>query len=126
VTSLPYVNGVPLGGAVSSPCSPFAQFFGPQLQGVGTVTNLTAAAIFGFNGGKGQSISLPWGDDFPTPDLDIGPSTTLPDLVNTLKADGLELAMPEPTTWTILIVGFVVLGLKVRPLRRKQGHAAAA
>jgi hypothetical protein len=125
VTSLPYVNGVPLGGAVDSLCSPFAQFFGPKLQAVGPITNLTAAAIFGFNGGKGQSIGLPWGDDFPTPDLDIGPTTTLPDLVNTLKTDGLQLEVPEPSTWAILIVGFGVIGFMMRPRRRPAARAAA-
>jgi hypothetical protein len=125
VTSLPYVNGVPMGGAVTSLCSPFAQFFALPQQPVGLVTTLTAAAIFSFNGGKGQKIGLPWGDDFPFPGLDIGPDTTLQGFVNTLKSDGLEFAtVPEPAGWTMLIIGFAVMGFMMRPARRAQRRAA--
>jgi hypothetical protein len=122
VTSLPYVNNIAMGGAVSSPCSPFAQGFGPKAQAVGAITNLTAAAIFGFNGGAAepQVITLPWGDDIPNPDftnLDVGPTTTLSEFEDALKSDGLVAEVPEPMAWALLLAG---LGLAGFMLRRRQ------
>ena len=132
VTSLPYVNGVSLGGPVSSGCSPFAQTFGPQIRVVGGVTNLTASAIFGFNGGLGpQVITLPWGDDFPDPDLTnlvVGPTTTLDNFESALKSDGFSLAAaaPEPAAWALMLLGVGLVGGGLRMARRKEAAIAAA
>jgi hypothetical protein len=129
VTSLPYVNGVGLGAPVSSFCSPFAQTFGPQAQLVGGVTNLTAAAIFGFNGPGAQAIGLPWGDDFPDPDfnnLTIGPTTTLSDFESALQTDGLSFTVPEPATWTMMLLGVGIVGAGLRIARRSRTGAVAA
>ena len=130
VTSLPYVNGSSLGGPVASQCSPFAQSFGPQVRTVGGVTNLTAAAIFGFNGGaEPQAITLPWGDDFPDPALSnliVDSSTTLASFESALQTDGFQMVSgaPEPATWTLMLLGVALVGGALRAARRKSALAA--
>jgi hypothetical protein len=127
VTSLPYVNGSPLGGPVGSFCSPFAQLFGPKVQGVGSVTNLTAAAIFGFNGADAQVITLPWGDDFPDPaftnlnGLNNGQTMTLSAFESALQTDGIFL--PEPATWAMMLLGAGMIGGGLRMARRRNALA---
>jgi hypothetical protein len=131
VTSLPYVNGVKLGAPVSSPCSPFAQGFGPKQQLVGPYTTLTAAAIFGFNGGGAQLITLPWGDDFPDPDLsnlNVDSTTTLSSYESALQSDGLSMGgpVPEPAIWAIMLVGIFGMGAAMRGRRGKELAAITA
>ncbi len=126
VTSLPVVNGVGIGGPAGAACSPFAQFFGPQSQKVGGITNMTATAIFGFNGPGPQVIGLPWGTDFPSPALTINDTTTLSSLLGDLKDDGLTLSVPEPSTWAMMLLGAGLMGAGLRIRRRKSATMAAA
>jgi hypothetical protein len=84
---------------------------GPFLFGIGNVTNLTAVAQFYFDpaGGVGQSIDLPWGEQFPDPDFPII------DPGNLSTVQGLENATPEPATFGLL--GSAICGIGV--LRRR-------
>jgi hypothetical protein len=80
---------------------------GPFPFAVGGVTNLTALAQFYFDpaGGIGQSIDLPWGEQFPDPDFPIITPLDLPSL-------DITDAAPEPATFAmmggaLLLVGFI-------------------
>ncbi len=119
----PFVNGVAIGGGRgTTACTPFAQAYGPRLQAVGRLTNLTATDVMQFNGIAGGSarITLPWGDDIPDSaftqlNSDINgdsPSTVIADL----QSLGLTQQVPEPETLVLLGGGLLGLGT----LRRRR------
>jgi hypothetical protein len=85
------------GGAPGGVLTGFDFGSGPFVFGIGGITNLTAVAQFFFDpaGGVGQSIDLPWGEDFP----DIG--LPLPDPGN-IGTFGLTDPAPEPATFAMI------------------------
>lgn len=99
------------GGAPGGVLTGFNFAGGPFPFGIGNVTNLTAVAQFYFDpaGGVGQSIDLPWGEDFPDVNL------ALPDPTN-IATFGLTEAVPEPGT---LATACGALGLLAFRRRRK-------
>ena len=106
------VAGAGPGGATG-----FAFANGPIPVAIGGVTNLTALAQFYFSaaGGAGQSIDLPWGEDFP--DLtDYG--TLLPTPSNLSTFSGVTDQAPEPSTFTMIGGAFGLAALAF--FRRKR------
>lgn len=85
------------GGAPGGVLTGFNFAAGPFVFGVGGITNLTAVAQFYFDpaGGVGQSIDLPWGEQFPDVNL------PLPDPGN-IDSFGLLDAAPEPATYAMI------------------------
>ena len=99
------------GGAPGGVLTGFNFAAGPFPIAVGGATNLTALAQYYFDpaGGIGQSIDLPWGEQFP----DIG--LPLPDPGN-LNTFSLTDAAPEPATFAMF---GGALGLLAYRRRRK-------
>ena len=98
---------VAAGGPGGNPGFTFAN--GPNAFAVGGVTNLTALAQFYFDGagGVGQSIDLPWGEDFPAVDLGI----PTPDTIGTF---GVTDQSPEPSTLSMIGGALCLAGLRLR------------
>jgi hypothetical protein len=91
----------------------FAFNGGPINQPIGLITNLTALAQFYFDpaGGLGQSIDLPWGEDFPDPNhLSITP--------NDLPSLAVTDAAPEPGTFVLLGGALCAVGIAARKRRK--------
>jgi len=118
-TGFVFVNGIPLtaGGGNTTACPAFAQAFGPDAIAEGTVTNLTAVASFDFeDGANGQLITLPWGDDWPDPDLSslnslIQTDASVESIESALNGLGLTQQVPEPMTFLLFGAGLVGLGM---------------
>lgn len=86
---------------------------GPFAFGIGPITNLTALAQFYFDpaGGVGQSIDLPWGEDFPDSNHLLITPLDLPGL-------GLTDAAPEPGTFVMLGGALCAVGIAARKRRK--------
>jgi hypothetical protein len=127
-TGFPFVNNVAIApnGGNTTACPAFLQTFGPQVFGLGAVTNLTAVASFNLGLGGGQLITLPWGDDFPDPfapdlnhlfGLDLtappapGSDPTPSTIISALNAMGLVQQIPEPATLALFGAGLVSLAM---------------
>jgi len=97
------------GGAPGGVLTGFNFAAGPFAFGIGNLTNLTAVAQFYFDpaGGAGQSIDLPWGENFPDTNL------ALPDPSN-IDTFGLTNAVPEPGTLVIMWGALGLLALRRR------------
>jgi hypothetical protein len=82
---------------------------GPFVFGIGGVTNLTAVAQFYFDpaGGVGQSIDLPWGEDFP----DTNQGLPDPGNINTFSVTD---AAPEPATFAMIGGALCLLAFRRR------------
>jgi len=129
-TGFPFVNGFALGPAAGgTACPALLQTFGPAVEPMGAVTNLTAVADFMMGAGAGQLITLPWGADLPDPiELDLNqllgldpnnlpsPDPTPQDIIDKLNSLGLTEQVPEPGTISLLGAG--VLALMIRRRRR--------
>ena len=91
----------------------FAFNAGPFAFGVGPITNLTALAQFYFDpaGGVGQSIDLPWGEQFPDPNHPIITPLDLPNL-------DVTDAAPEPGTFAMLGGALCAIGIAARKRRK--------
>jgi hypothetical protein len=89
----------------------FTQAAGPFAFGIGGVTNLTALAQFYFDGagGLGQSINLPWGEDFP----DIGLDGVIPNPDN-IGTFGLTDQAPEPATFSMIGGALCLIAFRFR------------
>jgi hypothetical protein len=98
-----------LGGAPGGVLTGFNFASGPIAFGIGGITNLTAVAQFYFDpaGGIGQSIDLPWGEQFPDIQLD------LPDPGN-INTFGVTDAAPEPTTFAMIGGALCLVALRRR------------
>jgi hypothetical protein len=114
---------------ISANCSVFNPFvsFGTPVNGTaGLFTSLTAAVQFVFTAGSlgGSTITLPWGVDFPDPNVlgdtnsgggFIDPSDTA-DITNL----GLQAApAPAPEPGTFALFGLALSGLGVMARRRR-------
>lgn len=99
-----------------SVANPFALSGTPVSGTISGVTTLTGAAQFEFTAGSGpgSSITLPWGDDFPDPNIP-GDAQGFID-PNNIPA-GLTNAVPEPGT-LFLTGGFLCLAGLLRRLKR--------
>jgi hypothetical protein len=107
--------------------NPFVTIGTPVAGNVGLFTTLTAAAQFVFTAGSaaGSSITLPWGDDFPDPNITgdpnsdgfIDPSDSA-DITNL----GLTAAAAAPEPGTMALCGLAFLGLSC--LRRRYSIAS--
>ena len=110
-------NGTrPIGGGTAACFGPFAQTFGPRTYPEGGVTNMNADAILTFGLGGG-SIILPFGDDVPDalfPNLTLTQGETASQFVADLQADGLTVALPEPATWGLMLLGLGITGAQLR------------
>jgi hypothetical protein len=135
-TGFPFVNGAPLAANAgnTTACGAFLQTFGPQVFGLGAVTNLTAVADFNLGAGAGQLITLPWGDDFLDPgltglnsllglDLSVPPppDPSVATIEATLNSLGFTQQIPEPAS--LLLLGAGCAGLF--GLRRRKTTALA-
>jgi hypothetical protein len=99
-----------------SNANPFTVFGSPVSGTIGGLTTLTAAAQFVFTAGTtvGSSITLPWGDDFPDPDI-AGDTQGFIDPGNI--PIGFADAAPEPGT-LFLAGGSLCLAGLLRRLKR--------
>jgi hypothetical protein len=99
-----------------SNANPFTVFGTPFSGTIGGLTTLTAAAQFVFTGGSavGSSITLPWGDDFPDPDI-VGDAQGFIDPGNIPIT--FTDAAPEPGT-LFLAGGSLCLAGLLRRLKR--------
>ncbi len=109
-TGLSVLGPFACGGAL-----PFNQVGVPVPGTVGLVTALTGVAQFFFdsNGALGQSITLPWGDDFPDPAFNFNdPLNPLNEFtLDNLSLDPALTPIPEPGTFLLLGLGLGIAGL---------------
>jgi hypothetical protein len=88
----------------------------PTLQTVGGITQLIGGVEYSFpaNGNYPETITLPFGDEFPDPAINFNDPNN-PDnfITNTDIPPGLTLVAitPEPSTWTLLGSGIATLAL---------------
>jgi hypothetical protein len=97
------------GGAPGGVLTGFSFAAGPFPFLIGNVTNLTAVAQFYFDpaGGVGQSIDLPWGEQFP--DINLA----LPDPSN-IDTFAVTDAAPEPGTLMMMCGALGLIAYRVR------------
>jgi len=97
------------GGAPGGVLTGFNFAGGPFPFGIGGITNLTAVAQFYFDpfGGIGQSIDLPWGEQFPDINLDL-PN---PDNIGSF---GVTDGAPEPATFAMIGGALCLLAFRRR------------
>jgi hypothetical protein len=113
------VNGValPVLGAIGDcAIAPFAYGAGPFAFTLGLNTNLTAAAQFFFAPGLAgvQTITLPWGDDFPDPTINFNdPNDPLNFITPSDLPNNFLDAAPEPATFG-LVGGILGMAAMVR------------
>jgi len=119
------VNGAALpvlGAAGDCANAPFAFAAGPGFTLVPAITTMTAAAQFFFAGGAaGQTITLPWGDDFPDPTINFNdPNNPFNFITNTDIPAGFTLA-PEPAM-SGLFGGGLLVAVSVWRRRGRRSH----
>jgi hypothetical protein len=103
--------------------NPFVRVGTPVGGALGLFTTLTAAAQFVFTAGSaaGSTVTLPWGDDFPDPNILGDPSSlNFIDPSDTTDITNLGLtpgATPEPGTMALF--GIALAGLGIVSRRRR-------
>ena len=119
------VNGgaLPVIGAIGDcAIAPFGYGAGPFPFLGGGVTNMTETAQFFFAPGLyPQSITLPWGDDFPDPTLNFNDPNNPDNFITDtdVPAGFTDVSTPEPATFGLLGGALFGLGLFGRYRRRR-------
>jgi len=116
-TGLSVLGPFACGGAL-----PFAGVGIPVGGTVGLFTTLTGVAQFFFdsNGALGQSITLPWGDDFPDPAFDFNdPNNPLNEFTpQNVGADAALANIPEPGSVSLIGGALLLAGLSFRARKK--------
>jgi PEP-CTERM motif-containing protein len=104
--------------------NPFVRAGIPVGGGLGFFTTLTAAAQFVFTAGSaaGSTIALPWGDDFPDPNV-LGDPSSLgfidPSDTSDITSLGLTPGATTPEPGTMVLLGIALAGLGFVNRRRR-------
>jgi hypothetical protein len=117
------VNGTPLpvvGLPGDCAIAPFGFYAGVFPGITGPVTTLTSAAQFYFAPGAAgnQTITLPWGADFPDPTIDFGDPNNPHNFFTDSDLGSLIDAAPEPGSFVLMGGALSAVGLILRRKKR--------
>ena len=111
---------------ISSPGNTFLDFIGnPQRSGAFTVTVKTNDGIFtdNFSGGPGENFVTILAQGNERISSVVFTSSTGFDTFAQPRISGIAAAVPEPSTWAMMLLGFAGLGFAFRQSRRKVSFA---